>query len=240
VSDDGALLTDRALGLALLNRETIYTADQLSIPLDEAVVDVDEAVLDALFDFSWLLGNQFNVAGAAYDHEAIGFMLQEPDFGLVDMRDGLLYFQRGRSGLAMTVEKRPLPDKPIQHQFGDSIGLVDVRLEEAGSHRFRLEADWVALRPLTDTPPLIAVSRPGGLDHARIAHLPTLALLPTTEWSTDQIVRETFEFALPEETPPGEYPLYLGWYDSSNLFAAETDGRSRVGEEVQIGVLIVR
>jgi hypothetical protein len=62
-----------------------------------------------------------------------------------------------------------------------------------------------------------------GLEHARIVHLPTLA----------------FIFTLTDDTPPGEYPLSVGWYDTSSLYAAESDARSRIGDEVQLGVLTV-
>jgi hypothetical protein len=168
-------------------------------------------------------------------------MLHEPNWHLQTAKDGLLLFAKGQGGFFQDIEQLTIKSQRSNLvQFEDAIGLRSAIVESVGGVRFRLQLDWVALRPLTDMAPLIAVSRPEGIANARIAHLPTLALLPTTEWSTDQIVRETFEFALPEETPPGEYPLYLGWYDSSNLYAAETDGRSRVGEEIQIGVLIVR
>ncbi len=239
VSPDAPLLTDHGLGLALLNRETLYIANQLSRPMAEAVEEVDEVALDALFDFSWLSANQVNFAGVIANREVIQFMLAESDFDLVARQDGLLYFARTGSGLLTQIETRPFPDIPVSHQFGDSIGLVDVQIEPIGSNHFQIQADWVALRPLTDQPALIAVSRPGGLEHARIVHLPTLALLPTTEWPMGQIVRETFTFTLPDDTPPGEYPLLVGWYDTSSLYAAESDARSQIGDEVQLGVLTV-
>ncbi len=239
VSPDAPLLTDHGLGLALLNRETLYIANQLSRPMAEAVAEVDEVALDALFDFSWLSANQVNFAGVIANREVIQFMLAESDFDLGAMQDGLLYFAQTGSGLLMQIETRPFPDTPIKHQFSDAIGLVDVQIEPVGGNRFQIQVDWVALRPLTDQPALIAVSRPGGLEHARIVHLPTLALLPTTEWPMDQIVREIFTFTLPNDTPPGEYPFLVGWYDTSSLYAAESDARSRIGDEVKLGVLTV-
>ncbi len=72
---------------------------------------------------------------------------------------------------------------------------------------------------------------------ARFVHLPTLALQSTSMWQPGEIVRETFEIVVPADIPAGTYPLRVGWYDSANWFAFATDARSRVGNEVQVGVL---
>ncbi len=239
VPPDAVVLTDNTLGLPLVNRPTLYLAEQLTRPLDAVIDEVDVALFDALFDFVW--ANAGRAGDVAHDYAAIGQVMRNPDFRLAAAQDGLLRFERGAAaGLAAQVETRPgAAERPLLAQFDDAIGLVDVTIEARGNNRFQMQIDWTALRPLSSAPPLIAVSRPGGLANARIVHRPTLALLPTTAWPADQIVRETFEFTLPPDAAPGRYPLFVGWYDTDSLFAPATAARSRVGDEVQIGWLTV-
>jgi hypothetical protein len=46
-----------------------------------------------------------------------------------------------------------------------------------------------------------------------------------------------FLFSMVWATLAGRYQLHAGWYDSHQLFAAETDARSRLGELVVVGIL---
>ena len=233
------IAADRLLALPLVNREILYLVPPENNPLEQLLPQVDYVAVDALFDFA--LENAGHIEwGVRSDYETIGALLQNPAWGVVDMRDGLLLFSDKGAMLAQAVELAEMAgERPFLAQFDDKIGLVDVIIEPLGDNRYLLQCDWVALRPLSETPPLIAVSRPDGLAQTRIAHLPTLGLLPTTEWPVGQIVRETFEFTLPEDTLPGQYPLYVGWYETGSLFAAETDQRSRVGDETLLGWITV-
>jgi hypothetical protein len=76
-----------------------------------------------------------------------------------------------------------------------------------------------------------------GVERNRIVHIPTHSLYPTAEWQTGQIVEERFEIELPAEIPSGSYVLLTAWYDGANPYAAETDSRSRIGQEQQVGTL---
>jgi hypothetical protein len=78
-----------------------------------------------------------------------------------------------------------------------------------------------------------------GIAQARVPHLPTISQYDTTQWLPDQIVREEFEFVLPDDVPSGQYPVLIGWYNSGNLYAEETNSTSRVGQEVMIGLIEV-
>jgi hypothetical protein len=100
--------------------------------------------------------------------------------------------------------------------------------------------EWVALQPLDELQPMFAVSRLEGVDHSRIVHLPTLALHPTPSWQPGQIIEEELEVVLPAELAPGSYRLLTGWYNGTNLYAAATDARSRVGEEFGLGTIVLR
>ena len=104
-----------------------------------------------------------------------------------------------------------------------------------GERRFRFQYDWILLQPLDTTHPLFAVSRLEGINNNRIVHLPTAVLQPTNTWKKGQIIREIFDIKLSQDIPSGSYPLWVGWYDSNNLYSSYTDVRSRVGEEVPVG-----
>lgn len=236
---DMPMAADRLLASRLVNRRILYLVPPENKPLEELLVDVDYVAVDSLFDFA-LDNAGFIEGGVSENLETIQELLLNPAWGLLDSRDGLLLFGQEDEDLQQVVDLIPIQnERPFLAQFGDAIGLIDVAITRQENRRYRLRFDWMALRPLSTEPPLIAVSRPGGLVHARIVHLPTLGLLPTTEWPDDQIIREAFEITLPVDIPKGEYPVYSGWYDTSNLVASETDARSRVGQEVKVGVLVV-
>ncbi|MCI0645224.1 MAG: DUF2079 domain-containing protein [Chloroflexi bacterium] len=240
VPEAAPLMADDQLGIRLINREVYYRTRPQFGSLPNLLPRVEYVVVDALYDFALGTEDRVYEGGVRTNHRLIGSLLDDPAFSLLVAQDGLLLFGRSSPPLTQQVELAPGADFPgFLATFGDAIGLVDAQIIPGDSSHFHLRCRWMALRSLAAEPPLLAVSRPEGLAHARIVHLPTLALLPTTEWPEGQIVEETFEFTLPEDTPAGSYPLLVGWYDSSSLFAAETDERSRVGNEIQIGRLEV-
>ncbi|RMF26830.1 MAG: DUF2079 domain-containing protein [Chloroflexi bacterium] len=249
VPPDLPLAVSTFLAPRLVNRPTLYLVryrdeppDPASLRLARRLDEVAYALPDALFDYAVPVKGAYIAGGVTYDLPAITLLLRDPAFGLVAARDGLLLFQRhppaGRR-LEQRVELIATDPSHLQARFGEAVGLVEAKVEPLGGRRFRLRYDWVALGSLADRPPLLAVSRLEGVDGARIVHLPTLALHPTTAWQPGQGVRETFEVRLPDEVAPGRYPLLVGWYDSSSPFAAFTDARSRVGDEVVVGTISV-
>lgn len=234
--------------------------ESYEVRLGRRLDTVDAVVLDALFDYPVLsdvpqhdpAGIPFLTSsaigpghlppvlgGVLYDREAISTVLQRPDFHLVETQDGLLLFERQigslTDGLLQEVSVTEIAPSPqLLAQVTDAIGLVWADAVSLGEGRFRLEYHWVALRPLATDPPYIAVSRLDGVENARIVHLPTQALYPTTIWQEGDLVREVFETEIPETTPPGSYRLVVGWYDASHPFASFTDERSRVGKQVTV------
>ena len=101
--------------------------------------------------------------------------------------------------------------------------------------RVELQFDWVPLKPLTELPARIAVSRLVGVADARLVHLPTMALYPTVAWRMGEVVRERVSVVFPADAVEGDHQLVVGWYDTDNTWAAQTDSRSRIGAEVQLG-----
>lgn len=223
----------------IANRSTVYVTDYFLDYVDE----VDYVIVDALFDYVRILGTGEVQGGITRDWEALAWSLHDSDFGLVAARDGLLLFERGAVSeqvMKTHVESIPVPPSQLLTEFENRVGLVDSEVRAVAPGGYLLRLDWVALRPLHEVPQLVAVSRLKGVANARIVHIPTTVLLPTHEWREGQIVQEEFEFEIPVDVQPGDYPLLVGWYDSSNVHAFATDERSRVGQEFEVGVLEVR
>lgn len=244
VPKDAPIMTDGRSALRLLNRKTLfltrYPDHSAAEQIEKHLSTVDFVVTDALNDFVMVRSGEVYAGGINYEFETISLLLQNPSLGLLQSHDGMLLFGRSE-GLAQRVEiLESANTPPLKANFDDLIGLIDARIETIAENHYHIRIDWVALQPLDTLPPLIAVSRPEGLDNARIVHLPTLGLHSTTAWEPGQVIREEFEITFDDDIPPGSYPLWTGWYDSEHPFAANTDSQSRIGAEVQIGILEIR
>jgi len=216
--------------------------------LSQHLSDVDYVIADALFDHGMFFGRHgdYMTGGVLYDVPGIMVVLESPAFQVAQFRDGLLLFSREdlvKHPLAMTLEHlEPVldpMDSSIQADFGGALGLLSANVKWEGGRRFLLEYEWVALRDLRATDPMVAVSRLNGVVDSRIVHLPTLARYPTIRWLVGEHVREAFEVVLPASTSPGQYALSVGWYNGAHPFASETDSRSRIGHEVVVAYLTV-
>lgn len=239
VPADAPIAASAYLAPHLVNRLTLYRTTDLPGCFDA----ITYAIPDALFDFVVPLAGATFDGGPFYEAPAVRHLLQNPDFGLIAARDGLLLFQRNapvEQTLLQRVEVHdtPTPETVIAH-FGDKIGLTHVEVERIEGRLFRLRYQWVALTPLPATAPYFAVSHLAGVPDARIIHLPTYALYPTSEWQVGQEIYEEFDIRIPDETPAGTYPLWTNWYDSANIAAFATDARSQVGRELQVALLTV-
>ncbi len=239
VPSQTALAVSTFLAPHLANRPTLHIVAHLPEHLEE----VSLVLPDALFDHVNLFADGGFEGGILHDLSSIQLLLNSPDFGLRATRDGLLLFERGlpaAQALSQEVEVfTPEVAPQIESRFGDKIGLVSASVQPLGAWRYRLQYEWRPLRPLAAEPPFIAVSRLAGVPQSRYVHLPTVALHPTVRWEPGQLVRETFEIELPPDLASGSYQLQVGWYDSSEPYAFETDERSRLGQEVLVGVLEV-
>jgi len=221
----------------VINRATLYRSRDVPACLDT----IDYAVLDALFDFVVPLSNERFDGGPGYEANVIRRLLQQPNFSLIEAQDGLLLFQRdapAQRTLIQTVDVHEnLSTDNVLAQFGEQIALTEMRIEALEARHFRLRYTWLALAPLPPEAAYFAISRLASTSNARIVHLPTYALYPTTQWNIGETIQETFDIRIPDEIPAGPYPLWVGWYDSAHLTAFATDAHSRVGNEIQVGLL---
>ncbi len=240
IPPDVSITANDQLGNHLANRTEIYRTHMSFKELNEIFPDIEFAVVDSLNDYT--LGTPENITegGVAADYQTITQLMNNPDFHLLNSQDGLLLFGKEGNPLAQTIEIHTTPKALTSlTQFGDAIALINAQVKPIENNRYRFSYTWQALPGLIGRPPLIAVSQLENVPNARIVHLPTLALAPTTKWEPNQLITESFEITLPNHVPPGEYPLTVSWYDTNNLFASQTDVRSQLGDNYQVGLLFV-
>ncbi|MCB8983578.1 MAG: DUF2079 domain-containing protein [Ardenticatenaceae bacterium] len=236
VPDARPVAASAQLGLHLVNRPVLFITHNKFQALADYLPKVDYVVVDALNDFVVCSSNEISEGGMAIDYDIISQLAGEPDFKLLHVEDGLLLFGREGEGLEINTavdEAQPITESLTL--FNDFIGLREAHAASLGNGRYRLTFTWQALKDLSHSPTLIAVSRIEGMPTARFVHLPSLAVHPTPTWQAGQIIEETFDIQLPASIPPGRFPLLTAWYDTTNCFAAKTDANGRVGVEVHTG-----
>lgn len=230
----------------LTNRSTLYLLrypDEAQGPqrLPKLLPQVEYAVADALFDYFLPLEAGY-AGGIDGDREAIGLLLNDPQFGLTGMQDGLLLFERGAATRAVqnTISSRPDDGSPAVQQYGDAIALVQATVVESGPGRLRLSFTWRVTGGFGQRQ-YLAVSRLRG-SNGRIVHLPGYALRPSWQWRSGELIDETFEAELPEGLQAGSYELLTGWYDLSSPYALDIDERSRLpgSSELVVGSVSIR
>lgn len=236
VPPSAPLAADASTSVRLYNREKFYVTQPLYTSLPMLLPQLDYVVTDLLFDYA--AGETAEIANAEF--QTAQAVLPAAGWQVLQMRDGLVLFAKTENGLAQNITFLPREDeRPLTAVFGDMIGLQGCALMPLRPYEYQMQCDWVALQPVPAGQLHFAVSQPEGLPQARILHLPTLGLAAPHTWPQDSLVRETFTFTLPPDTPPGQYPLWLSWHDGRHPHAALTDERSRLGEPAQIGVLAV-
>ena len=238
-----SVAADQISAVRLTNRETLYlTTYVFGRPLEELLPEVDYVVTDALYDAAIadpVETDRIFEGGVAYEHAAIKTLLANSDFSLIAMQDGLLLFGREGDGLATAVSyPTSLANTDPIASFED-INLLAYTVKETTPNRYRLEATWQLNEPLKNAPNRFAITQIAGLEHMRLVHLPVSIVAPPKSWQVGEIITEAFEFELQDDTPAGTYALAVGWYDADHIFGAHTDERSRLGEEVTVGQLVI-
>lgn len=253
VPDEVSLLASTLLAPHLAQRRDLHVARPADGNPDPLLTDLfdkaDYIVLDGLLDYVEQGAGDSLVSDVTYDWDVLTAALHRSDFGLINAWDGLLLFEKRPSAITETnwVERTLLQEltsgaasvSPTYTEFESPIGLVESTVTHMHGRCYRLQYVWLALDGISENPPLFGVTELVGVDHARILHLPTIALHPTTAWQPGELITETFEVRLPEALAPGRYPLTVAWYDATHTFAYATDERSRTGASASVGVLEV-
>ncbi len=235
VPAEAPLIANDEIGFHLINRPVFYLIHMHFAEVEEVLPKIEYALIDSLNDYA--LGSEDGIilGGVAAEYQFITQLVKNPDFHLLKAQDGLLLFAREGEALVQTVTVQDADElSPALAQFEDAIALIGMNILPLEDNRYRLTYTWQALSDLNGRSQLIAVSQLEGVPHTRIVHLPTATLAPTTTWKQHQLITETFEICLPDHISLEKQPLTVGWYDTGNLFAAQTDERSRLGDAYQL------
>jgi len=70
---------------------------------------------------------------------------------------------------------------------------------------------------------------------------PVTGFYPTGRWTAGEFVRDPYDVAIPEGTPPGEYGLVVGMYqaDTGERLPLLADNGETAGDSVQLGTVQV-
>lgn len=235
------LAADRSLARLATNRSVLYLVPPENKPHEELLPQVETVAVDALYDFALLDRSQNLLEGGVQTvFPTIRWLLNQRDWHLVRAQDGLLEFGRQDVGLWQQVTVQPAANhEEAMAHFGDELALLNADVVSLGGGLFRLDFFWRAERPFPEKVTYFAVSRLDGLPQSRVVHLPTLAMMPVSMWTPNTTIHESFVFALPANAPAGRYAVKTGWYNADLPWAAETDNRSRLGEEITIGYVVI-
>jgi uncharacterized membrane protein len=214
----------------LANREVLYMVRYNDDPGGERLAtllpQLDHVLSDALFDWRRVNGEEV-YGGQPYERAEIALLLSEPAFGLTAARDGLLHFERAapeERRLGNEVAVVAASDLPEQTLYFGPIRLLGAAITPLGGRRYEARFAWTATEPIEQG--LLPVSSLAGVPDARMVHLPTYALLPTSEWRPGEVISERFEIELPPDLAAGSYSWQVAWFDPRHPDAHETDSRS--------------
>ena len=119
----------------------------------------------------------------------------------------------------------PRPDMPYpnpqQVNFDGKLMLHGYEQSSRAVHpgdTITLTLYWSALAPGLDGYTVMAhVAGPGDAVYANGDGVPVGGLAPTPLWQPGDIITDTHSLRLSRDTPPGQYDIEIGWYDSQTI-----------------------
>gem|GEM_PF-2161177 len=257
VPPDAPVIASDYLLIRLSQRPAIYHF--FFPPPDPVLGRVDYAVMD-LFD-NHIRGPQ----SRARERELQRELLAGGDFGLTAAEDGVLLFVRGAASEFVNevqVVPEATPDYRLDVTLGERLRLLGYDFDGGPllvtGRRYRVTYYWQVLPGYAAsfrlqhgvnpdsteelTSEYVLIDTFSGAETFRVVHLPTYILLRPGEWEAGQVIRETFDFVLPESLPAGSYRWEVGLYAEPSWFGIRTDtdrlvpGTTRLAlREVEVG-----
>jgi uncharacterized membrane protein len=244
VSSDIPIAVSYPLAPHLINRQFLYVLGDFDNPSH----NFDMVIADGLFDYAIPFNEGYD-SSVIHDVPYIKTYLDDTNFSLIYVQDGLLFFKRSVSSenLLQKVEIMPVYTQlELTHIFNGKIGLVDSSVEEVKTGIYRFRFSWILTQNLESSAPLFAISRLVDLENNhllenfRILHIPTEAIFPTNEWNQGELVTEIFDVPIPSDLASGNYTIQTSWYVSNEIYSAQTDSRSRFGDEWTWGEINIK
>lgn len=183
------------------------------------------------------------------------------NFTLLSWQDGMLLFHkrlRDKENYHMNVSlvKKAEPVFSVNRSFGNRILLLGYDLDYDGfqaGKKYRYVYYWQVLEEfdkdfyydyfgnienLTRDYILIDTFENGPY-RLRVVHLPTYILYSPRKWKAGDIIKEEFEFYLPEDLPLGSYNWKIGLYVVPKFFFIKTEPKNLVPQtaEIKLGTI---
>ncbi|PWB53603.1 MAG: hypothetical protein C3F13_09345 [Anaerolineales bacterium] len=232
---DESLAVSWALAPHLTNRHTLYVLDYFDINSR----DFNIAIADGLFDYAVPVPGGFT-GGVLHDAQYIQALLNRPDYSLLNVQDGLLFFVRDHNSdnLDQTIENDQIgKNAKLLHTYSDLIGAIDATIVQKDNNVYTMKFTWNLVGNLQEIGPVFAITRFRNqlnrqeISNFRVIHIPTEIIYPAIDWKKDETIIETFDIRIPENFPSGTYLLSTVWYIANNIDAYKTDNRSQLGDE---------
>ncbi|MEM7116574.1 MAG: hypothetical protein AAF614_29335 [Chloroflexota bacterium] len=115
----------------------------------------------------------------------------------------------------------PEPNNEPLAQLGDDILLTDAALStttvKAGDTA-TISTQWQATAaPRNHFTTLLHLAEAGQPPLAQGDRPPLNGDYPTTVWTVDEVINDSYQLTIPPDLPAGRYPLWLGMYDSATV-----------------------
>ena len=147
----------------------------------------------------------------------------------------------------IAVQRPPFDPSLIEHQqrarLGERIALLGYSLSEEEvqpGDRVALTLFWEPLGPIhADYTVFTHLLGPQGII-AQADSQPCGGAYPTSRWTEGQIVEDRYEWLIPEDAPPGKYPIEVGMYlldTGERLPVYDSEGERMEGDRALLGAL---
>ncbi|MEA3346020.1 MAG: hypothetical protein U9Q78_07250 [Chloroflexota bacterium] len=154
------------------------------------------------------------------------------------------------SGGTIRVRRPPLDLSLIEHQrwarLGEKIALLGYRLSETEVQpggRVTLTLFWKPLGPIHANYTVFTHLLGSRKMIAQADGQPCGGAYPTSRWREGQVVEDRYEWLIPDDTPPGEYPIEVGMYlldTMERLPVFDEAGKRLAGDRVLLGSVRVK
>lgn len=242
IPDQIPVLASEYLAPRLANRAELYS---FYWPPDDVLDRVGYVVID-------LLQNHVRTERTmAAEIALMGDLMRRPDFALTAFEDGVLLFQRSASqGYISQVDILPLNPQPQimrVENLGGRLKLLGYD-PPAGplraGERARVTYYWQVLDGYASafavklgvnpesiethqTNYVLADHFASAVDEFDVLHLPTYLQMPPGRWQPGQIIRETYDFYVPDDAQ-GEYQWQVGLYAVPRFLGIRIEIRRQV------------
>jgi 4-amino-4-deoxy-L-arabinose transferase-like glycosyltransferase len=136
--------------------------------------------------------------------------------------DGRVMYETGLGMLTLEKSQRLFDRPPVQNRldvmFGNEISLLGYDLTASDDNQFDLTLVWQAkTTPADDYTVFVHLLDQDGVCCLWQADaMPRQNQYPTGRWQPDEVVVDTYQIMVPDETPSGEYVVEVGLYLAGN------------------------